>query len=70
MPSLAVLVLSLLRVWLSPIAIGGAAVVLAVARELTPRWPSSGFRWKIYDGLMVGLVLLLFVYAILKIQSA
>lgn len=68
MVSLPVLLLSVARVLLQPILIGSAAMVLAVARELTPRWPSD-LRWRIYDGVLAGLVFLLFVYLVLRLQT-
>ncbi len=68
MVSLPVLLLAVARVMLQPIIIGGLAVTLAVVRELSPRWP-SGLRWQVFDGLLAGLVLLLFVYVLLRIQT-
>jgi hypothetical protein len=68
MPSIAVLIASVVRVILQPVLIGGAAAVLAIAREITPRWP-SGFRWQLYDAVLAGLVFLLFVYVLLRIQT-
>lgn len=68
MVSLPVLLLSVARVLLQPILIGSAAMVLAITRELTPRWP-SGFRWQIYDGVLAALIFLLFVYLVLRIQT-
>jgi hypothetical protein len=69
MPSIAVLVASVVRVLIQPLLIGGLAVVMVVAREITPRWPSRGFKWKMYDALMVACIFLLFVYAIFTIQT-
>ncbi|MGI0129427.1 MAG: hypothetical protein ACREDE_07100 [Thermoplasmata archaeon] len=69
MPSIAVLVASVVRVMLQPILIGSLAVVMVVARELTPGWPTRGFRWKLYDAVMAGLIFLLFVYVLLRIQT-
>ncbi|MGA8302519.1 MAG: hypothetical protein WA691_01450 [Thermoplasmata archaeon] len=69
MVSLAVLTLSVFRLMLQPILIGSAAGIMVVARELAPRWPSTGFRWQVYDGVMVGLIFLLFVYVVLRIQT-
>ncbi len=68
MASITLLVASVVRVILQPVLIGGAAVVMAAARELVPRWP-SGYRWQIYDAVLAGLVFLLFVYTVLRIQT-
>jgi hypothetical protein len=68
MASVTLLVAAVVRVILQPILIGGAAVVMAVVRELVPRWP-SGYRWQIYDALLAGLIFLLFVYTVLRIQT-
>jgi hypothetical protein len=69
MASITVLVALVVRVMLQPILIGGAAVVMVVAREMAPRWWPPGFRLQIYDAVMVGLIFLLFVYVLLKIQT-
>jgi hypothetical protein len=69
MPTIAVLVASVVRVMLQPILIGSAAVVMVVAREITPKWPSHGFKWQMYDAVMAGLIFLLFVYVLLRIQT-
>lgn len=69
MASLAVLLLAVVRVMLQPILIGGVAATMAVARELTPRWPASGFSRQVYDGVLVALIFLLFVYVVLRIQT-
>jgi hypothetical protein len=68
MPSIVVLIASVVRVMLQPVLIGGAAIVLAVTREISPRW-LTGFRSQLYDAVLAGLVLLLFVYVLLRIQT-
>ena len=68
MPSIVVLVGSVVRVILQPILIGSAAALLAVTREISPRW-LKGFRAQFYDALLAALVLLLFVYVLLRIQT-
>lgn len=54
---------------LQPILIGGAAGVLSVVRELSPKWPTSGLRRQLYDALLAVLILILFIYVVLKIQT-
>ena len=68
MPSIVVLVASVVRVLIQPILIGIAAAVLAVIREISPRW-MRGFRAQLYDAVLAGLTFLLFVYVLLRIQT-
>ena len=69
MASLAVLLLAVVRVLVQPVLIGGVAGAMAVAREITPRWPASGLLRQIYDAILVALIFLLFVYVVLRIQT-
>ena len=69
MASLAVLLLAVVRVMLQPVLIGGVAGAMAIAREVTPRWPASGLLRQVYDGVLVALIILLFVYVVLRIQT-
>lgn len=68
MASIVVLVASVVRVIIQPILIGSAAIVLAVAREISPRW-LTGVRSQILDVVLAALIFLLFVYVLLKIQT-
>lgn len=68
MTSIVVLVASVVRVILQPLIIGSAAIVLAVAREISPRW-LSGFRSQLLDVVLAALIFLLFVYVLLRIQT-
>lgn len=68
MPSIAVLVASVVRVVLQPLLVGSVAGAMAVAREISPKW-FSGYRSQIYDAVLAALVFLLFVYVLVKIQT-
>lgn len=68
MPSIVVLVASVVRVIIQPVLIGSAAALLAVTREISPKW-LKGFRGQLYDAVLAALVLLLFVYVLLRIQT-
>ena len=69
MASLAVLLLGVVRLIVQPILIGGVAAAMAIVRELTPGWPTRGFRRQFYDAVLVALIFLLFVYVVLRIQT-
>lgn len=68
MPTIVVLVASVVRVMIQPVLIGSVAAVLAFTRELSPKW-FAGFKAQAYDAVLAGLVFLLFVYVLLRIQT-
>ena len=68
MATIVTLVASVVRVVIQPIVIGTSATILAVAREISPKW-LTGFRAQLLDVVLAGLVFLLFVYVLLQIQT-